>query len=271
MLRIRQDMQEGNFHSLESTPVVVDEDGLLHNGRHRLEALVREGKTYPFWVMHASNEAAARWDVVGDNAAAWSLTDHLRHMGAKEPSVTSSALSYLHRLYEGTILHQTVPTRSQAIRLHEANKDVSDYTQLVRTACKEYKLPVGLGTAMAYVTGRLPGVTAEDVLDFWHTLAGLGSSDPEIVATAVTDLEHGHPLLALSSWLNRTRPSPRGGGRRPENLTWAIMIKAWDAYITQEAWQRPRWGRKEKFPSLVSADGSMFPAGSDQLRQLLEN
>lgn len=268
--RLRDDMRAGDFHPDSSAFLVIDEAGRLHNGRHRLQAQEKEGKTYTYWVMHCSNEAAARWDLVGDTGTGWTLADYLREIGVKDPNIVGSALTYLHRYYTDSILRTKQPTRTQAVTLLNANKDISEYIRVVRLASREFAIPQGMCAAMAYLASTLPEASEDDITDFWQTLAQLGSKDKEIVATAVSELEHGNPILALGNWLERSRPRPRGSGRRPENLTWAMVLKSWNAYITQDSIQRLRWGRKEKFPAIMNSAGLSFPAGSPTTRELLE-
>jgi hypothetical protein len=270
--RIARDMAEGNFHPLQGHYLVVDETGTLHNGRHRLQAQMDEGKTYAYWVMYCNEADAAAFDLVGDVGASWTLSDHLRYMGIKDPFVTGSALTYLHRLDTGTVLHMSQPTRTQAVALLEENKDLVAYGPVVAQACREWRVPKGLATAVAYVTSCLPDVSEDDVTDFWTTLAGLSpSTDPEVMAAVVGELEHGNPLIALSNWLRKSMPSPRTSARRPETLTLALLFKAWNAYISHDSIRLLRWGRKEKFPPILSSDGTSYAQGSDALRALLDS
>ncbi len=260
--RLRTDMRNGDFFSLESVPLVIDEDGNLHNGRHRLTAQVAEGKEYTYWVLQVSNDAADRWDLVGDNAASWTLGDHLRHRGVKDPGFVSSTLTYLHKFRTGTVLSREVPTRSQAIKLADDNPGLHDFITITSGACRAFGVSRGMCTATAYLTSRMPEVELKDVTLFWSLLEGLGSKDPEMVAQAVGQLDPQSPLLLLAKWLGKTKPSRHNAVRRSENVTWALLIKTWNAYISRETIGLLRWRNDEKFPALTNGLGLALSPGS---------
>lgn len=269
--RLRTDMLNNEFHSLESHPLVVDQNGALHNGRHRLTALRDEGKTYDFWVHYMDTDAAERWDVVGDNAASWTLGDHLRHKGVKDSNCVSSSLTYLHRYVTNTIMAREVPTRSQALRLLKDNSDIIRLIPVVRGAARGFGISPGMCVAIAYLTSSMDDVDMDDVERFWGILESLSSNDPEVIAEAVEDAEESdaHPLITLAKWLNSSRPSRNRSVRRPENTAWAFINKTWNAYITRENLKVLRWGRKESFPALKDGLGDVYPPHDAVTTQLV--
>jgi len=55
--RLAMDMSKGNWHD-SGDPVRFDRKGRLRDGQHRMQALVRTGKTYAFYVVHNVDDKA---------------------------------------------------------------------------------------------------------------------------------------------------------------------------------------------------------------------
>lgn len=268
--RICRDMRHGDFQSLESIPLVVEvtDSGTerLHNGRHRLAAQLREQREFEYYVHYMTPEAARRWDIVGDNAASWTLADHLRLEGVKNAVAVGSALTYLHRFRSGTMIARSQPTRAEALKLLDANSALPDYLAVTGMAARGFKISGGMCAATAYLTSVSEGVDADDISDFWSSLEGLASMELEEVAAAVS--ETSGPILTYANWLRRTMPARNRAYRRSETLTWAYLVKSWNAYITSSTWERPRFGPKEKFPGLASSSGALLIPGSKDVINL---
>lgn len=268
--RICTDMRNDDFQSLESIPLVVDTSGRLHNGRHRLAAMLRENKEYTFNINYMTPDAARRWDVVGDNAASWTLADHLRMEGVKDATAISASLSYLHRFRTGGIVSRLQPTRSQALRLLSNNEDLIKFLSSTRGVSRGFRISGGMCAATAYLTSLLDGVDSDDISEFWSLLEGLASSSLETVAATVSEAESGAgtALVTYATWLRKTMPSRHRAVNRSQVLTWAFLIKTWNAYITSGSSERLRLAPKERFPALASATGILLYPGSDEAMQL---
>lgn len=263
-------MRHDRFDAEASIPLVMDWNGRLYNGRHRLAAQEDEGRTYQYWLHVCSPELALRIQTLGDAPAAWNTADELKVNGEINTFVLAAALSHMYRfMHPGTIKGKQSPTPSYALRLLEANKDLREWVSLPATVANRLKISRAMCGWLAYTTSRL-GATEDDIKEFWSTFQLLASPDPIKVAEGASKRGSG-PISVYVNWLRRTEPKKGQALRRSDSVVWANLHLTWNAWVTGSklSVRALNWDPdSSKFPGVANAQGEMLEPGSEEARKL---
>lgn len=241
--RYAKDMAAGRWE-LTGDPITFNVDGTLVQGQHRLLACIESGASFTSQVMRNASRGAYR---VMDTGEKRNLADLLQHQGEQYCMELAAAIHLLWRWDNGQVRGTLQPTRSEALDWLEENPGIRD--------C--FTLPTHVSDFMsksqsASLFYRFRQVDEDAAVAFFDQLA------------SGEDLHRGDPILTLRTWfLNRKKEARTLGsthtsyGRTP---MLAVVVKAWNGYITGSQVQALRWrGNDESFPSIRDANGSPFP------------
>ena len=231
---------KGNSWFPTIEPIHFDEAGALRNGQHRMWAIVETGKTLDVLVVRgATEEEIDAIDTGSPRLTGDVLT--LRH-GMAEGDVVATVLKHLWSLNQGGI-----PTggggglrRRGAPNNHQMAQYYLEHPHLLASVRYVNETPIvrkmgprGTMALCHYLISQAGGVRAQE---FWHCLAQaiyVGNNDP---------------VYRLRERLTKAKNAgtPRGGAKSDKlDVTEmsALIIKAWNAWVTNTPVQLLRWQR----------------------------
>lgn len=243
--RYARDMTVGRW-ILTGDPIVIDRNGNLVQGQHRLLACIASGA--PFQVPLLEGVEPHTWNVM-DTGVARTLGDVLRREGWKNPVSEAATINAILRWASGAMTTAWTLSHQEAIDFAAANPEVAEATR--RAVLFRQSDVRGWNT---------PFLAALSFFTIQHDK----ENHDEFFAAAKTGvgLYDGHPVLALRRWSAR---SAEAKGSQDRTYTLALYIKAWNAFITQRtvnilAWKRGgAGGNREDFPSLIDANNKPIP------------
>jgi hypothetical protein len=217
--------------------IVLDANGDLVDGQHRLAAIARTGVAVPLLVVAGVRPIKAQ-DVI-DIGAKRSLNSALRIHGYNNANALAGAANNLIPLIKcGLPANPTNrPSIPAGVRFVEANPSLSEVSIPVAERTRNaISLPGGPGAALHFIFSL---VDPSDALDFFQK------------ATKGEGLYEGDPIYALRSALS---PDTKRSARHslPIKMRVAYTIKAWNAYRLGQQIKTLRWApggaKPEKFP-----------------------
>lgn len=242
--RYARDMKAGRWE-LTGDPIVFNTHGNLVQGQHRLYACVESATEFETFVMRNASPAAY---TVMDTGEKRSLADVLHRQGEIQTMQLAAAIHLSWRWDNGSLRDSRLPSRFEAIEWLEANPEIRSGVSGIPVRVYDF-LSRAQAATLFY---RFNQVDPEACALFFEKL---GSG---------TDLHEGHPVHTLRKWFFARQKEARtigahtgGQGRLP---TLAVVVKAWNAFITGSDVQQLRWrGAVEPFPPVRNADGSEYP------------
>lgn len=240
-----EDMRS-NAWSLTGGAISFDTEGMLVDGQHRLAACVKAETPFKTLVV---------WGVTPesilniDTGLRRTLNDHLRHLGEPYSGLLAATISVAWRYEKGISEAGATPTFHEAIEWLDANPDVRESVAQANGVYQIAGIPAAPLATVAYF-GYFSGATPEDVDQFM-----------EEVKTG-ENLSKGMATYALRQYfLNRTKRSGNAHFVNDKHIRLAVLIKAWNAYITGTPVQILKWrsggAHKEAFPRICGPDGKV--------------
>jgi hypothetical protein len=220
--------------------ITFDEHCVLQNGQHRLAACVMADIPILVGVMFGTSVDA---DMVTDIQARRALRDQLHKRDVKQTAVAASCCNLGWRWEYGDPLRNKVnPSYPVALKWLDQNPSIPEEIKATAPAVKNLKIPP---TPITVVYHQLVLIEKTAAKDFLNLIAhGEGLAD-------------GDPPLALRNWLFR-QMRDRVGRNTDQDTYHALLIKAWNAWVTGKRMKEMTWRRRgikrEDFPQLVDLD-----------------
>lgn len=228
-----RDMKEGRW-TLNGATVVIDRDGKLLDGQHRMAAVVEAGVAVNMMVVRGVDTDAMP---TIDTGMARTYSDVIGIRGAMHANV-AAAIARLWWQYERDAMHLNVPSSHaelDTVRVAHPLIDASA-SKVAGENLRRLIPPSPLGFVHAYVS-EYDVAAADDFLQMVATGAGLAES---------------HPVFALRRRLIDNL-SNKAKVQRTEMV--ALVILAWNATYLQRDVRVLRWRSKgpaaEAFPRIV--------------------
>lgn len=241
--RYAADMAAGNWH-VGTSVIGIDPDDNLRCGQHRLAACVKSGKSFTTIISRGLSQAAIDNDDMGLKRT---QADILRSRGEVNAPALAAAIANSWRWDNGLVLHSVAPTSTQVAIYLDENPEI--------------RQAVGIGISMvgAPLFARISAIGP-----FIYRVRQI---EPEFADTFVLGLQTGadlsasDPILRLRQYYLAKRSSQYGRPSRTHET--AVLVKAWNAWLTGRPVKALRWGRgtsgQEEFPALLSMDGRPHP------------
>jgi hypothetical protein len=255
-LRLLADMEHDEFNSLNSIPLILDEDGRLYNGRHRLTAQVDLDLTYPYYVRTLTAPDAAQAARDGDHPASWMPSDHFKMAGHANRFQLASGLTWMWRYANGTVKARPQASHQTSYDILARHPGIEEWISLVLPASNRFKLSGGHSGAIAYLGVKF-GMDTQQMVQFWTDLALVGKLGDLDAAEKLIELGETSPIVALANALNNNMPNQRKGRRRADGWADIITIKAINTFFASESIRQMR-GQKDFPPLLGVKQGSKF-------------
>jgi len=231
------DMANNRWRLKGQTPILLDHQGNLVNGQHRLFACVQSGSSFQTYIIRDAEVA----DVdVTDTGLNRTLGDVLGWRGEANPNKLAAVVR-IAWLYEtgrlDPIKLSASPTRAEAIEWLRKHPGIQESLAAVQDLHLKLRLPMGVGATVHYFGSKHH---PEQVAAFFH---GLRHG---------ANLSAGSPILALRNRL-ADRLLPHGSLRVLYLL--AVTIKCFNAFVEGQEMFNARWRMRgparEPFPHLV--------------------
>lgn len=234
--RYAADMAAGDW-KLAPDPIQFTLGGRLVNGQHRLHACV-QAKT-SFWTYVTVIEEA---DVVAvDTGVPRTVGDLLRWQGEEYALELGATIGHIWRVQRGIPRATQRPTPHQVLAFLKQHPQVRDAVRDAERVEQALKIPHSVAATFLYLA-RLaaPRATVDEFVDGAVTGANLDEDDPR---------------LALARWCMRRAFDHE---RPPTFAILAVLIKAWNAWVTGNPTRSVRWVAfgpgAEDFPTLKAVE-----------------
>jgi hypothetical protein len=240
--RYARDMRAGEW-LMTGEPIQIAPDGSMHNGQHRMLAVIASGVTITFPVMR---DVPFEYQAVADSGAARTFSDVLKlQFGEMDASTLGSMVRLVH-LYR----------RSGIIGIRGGSATVPSINELIRTYHQEAGLRDSIPTGRA--VGRVQLATPRGPAGVLHYL--FAENDPDEVDSffgpLVTGemLTTGDPIFALRR--NLIKVHARAGRPNPVVIC-ALYVKAFNYWregrqVGYISW-KPYGHSPEDFPRILTA------------------
>lgn len=240
--RYASDMRSGLWRYPTSETIAVGPDGALHNGQHRLSAVVASGKTIQFWICFNADPAEF---AVLDQGKRRTTNDALRTLGVGDGFAIGAAV-------RAHLLLERRPDLRWTGQITPSIAEVLDFTtehpDLVRSTIAQgrevFRTALVTGSAWAAV-----GISVS---------LGLPELDPRWVSfyeqvKSGEGLSSGDPAFTLRKWAlsNRDGVTNRRGVHRRGMAQMRIVAitKTWNAYVRNEPMHMVKWLESESMPT----------------------
>lgn len=232
-------MSDGKWGETGDT-LKFDAQGLLTDGQHRLKACIKSQTSFRSLVVWDATTSAAQ-----DTGARRGLGDLLRI--SQEPdayrlaTITLSDWAWQHKKLQ----ERVAASHIEALEWLKANPGLRDALPLARTLKRPpLRVPVGMAGAFIYRARLHDASEVDSFMEGVISGAGLKEHDPR---------------LMLRNWLiNRAAVSTGQRSPSPAYVCLAVMVKAWNYYMSGEALRTLRWRRggdaPEEFPVLLGPE-----------------
>lgn len=238
--RYAADMKNGDWH-VGTGAVVIDREGNLLDGQHRLLACVEAGKPFSTVVIEGVEPETK---VAIDQGIKRTMGDMLGWRGEASSNKLAAAVraGWVWSRYGDAFNRKASPTADQTLEWLERNPSIRDALREAGTLHRHMGVPAATGAVMLHRTRLIEPEMSE--LFFEQLRSG-------------ADLKAGDPALALRNWL--TGQAVPGAGQRPVAAVYHFMaIKAWNAVMLGKDIKVAKYVRREEFPRIL--DGSGQPA-----------
>jgi len=208
--RLSGAIQRGEWR-LNGDPIRFNGDGSLLDGQHRLAAICDAGQTVESVVMwNVPQDAQDTMDI----GVRRTVADMLALRGESYATLLAGAMRYQWRHESG--LHRSSsshPTPQQSFAVLENHPGLR------------------LSLPTAHRVRPVPGFTPSLAVFLHYHFSSIDSADAEDFYDRVSsgaNLHEDHPILRLRTLLSRDGSSNRSS--TSVAMTWALVIKAWNAY-----------------------------------------
>lgn len=230
--KYQADMESGRW-ALTPEGLIFDTQGQIISGQHRLKAVANSGKSFQFWVF--PDQPRDIFDVV-DQGYKRTAAHVLRVPHAVS---IANAARHLAALADGD--RWGMPrfpkiTTPEIVETFRAWPEITWYATEASTVYGSTGMPVGAHLALLAQAARTEHIgRIEPWLDALHTGASLAPGDAR---------------LALRNRFQSGIQVISGVNRR--DLAYALMVKAWNAFVQDQDITLLRWSKNEVLPRVAS-------------------
>jgi hypothetical protein len=234
--KYQADMESGRW-ALTPEGLIFDTDGYIISGQHRLKAVANSGKTIEFWIF--PNEPRDIFDVV-DQGYKRTAAHVLRVPHATNVANGARHLAALADNDRWGMPRFPKITTPEIVETYRAWPELTWYTTEAYAVYTAASVPIGAHLAVLAQAardghiGRIP-----TWLDALHTGASLGEGDPRLLLR-----NRFQQSFAVAPGVNR------------RDLAYALIVKAWNAYATDQLLTVLRWQKSEPLPRVITIGGA---------------
>lgn len=213
--------------------IKIDEKGILVDGQHRLFAVIEADIPMTFIIVRDVTEEA-RWTV--DTGLKRSFHDMLSMQGERNTTDLATIVRVHWQYHYDQLIANTTPTINELMVHLQNNPGLRDATKFGRSLQHIFRVSAGPVGAALY--------------EFIQRDAGMASSFVAHIRTDV-HLATDDPTLAWRRWAGNLKTA----GDADKITTFAITIKAWNAFVNGKGLRVLHWRRfgptAEPFPTIA--------------------
>jgi hypothetical protein len=215
---------------LNGESIIVSKRGRLLDGQHRLMAVIDADKAVPMLVVEVGGDEDRVFKTI-DTGNKRQFGDYLALKGVRYFNTVASALLMLRRYQLGVFLQRQSYSHTDLYKLYLEEIGITHSVEWVRGA-KQFELRV-MGQA--------------SLLAFLHYLFGqLCSKKRDLFFDQLT--LHKPPQDTVSTLRRKLLLDTNSNNRLSRVERAALVIKAWNAFVSDRPIHSLRWGRTEAFP-----------------------
>jgi len=232
--KYQADMEKGRW-ALTPEGLIFDTEGYIISGQHRLKAVANSGREIEFWIF--PDEPRDIFDVVDQGykrtAAhvlrmphAVSVANGARHL---------AALADRDRWGMPRFPKVTTPEIVETVR---AWPELTWYTTEAHAVYQAASMPIGSHLAVLAQVARAGHIgRIHDWLEGLRTGVSLNAGDPRLVLR-----ERFRQGVQVVGGINR------------RDLSYALIVKSWNAYVEGKSINLLRWSKNEALPHLITVE-----------------
>lgn len=235
-----RDMKAGHWQK-NAQPVTVDWNNAIHNGQHRLFAVIEAGISVPLMLLTGLDPATV---LTVDTGVARSYADYRKLSENGEPLKNLT-------MYQAVVrLIQWYETRWPAVSLQSGKEGAATHHELDETAGR-YPTISGAIDLVAARNHPLKNIMTPTLLAFVYGLAA--QTHPIEAAHWVESiwnpegLTANNPAASLRARFTSVRVA---GHKLPRATAICFIIKSWNAFVRGETLGYYRWAADEPMPAI---------------------
>lgn len=229
ILSLAAAIENGEWEA-NGVPIIIDEDGNLLDGQHRLEAVILANK--PVEMLVVTGPSRSVFTTI-DTGMKRSISHMLHIEGESNCNVLGAAVSWLFKLTTGSVFatgRAKTPRARQAVELLHRHSPIRDSVTVGRSV--KHVMSASIATCLHYLFGKVNHEKADEFFAKLETGEGLRKTQ------AVYLLRE--QLLAN-----------RGSKRKLTSVAQvALAIKAFNVSMNGDNMKLLRWGGDEPFPEI---------------------
>ena len=222
-----REMKAGRW-SLNGEPIIVADTGRILNGQHRLWAVIEAEVELEMAITYGVDESV--FDTI-DTGKARNASDIFKIGSVKDPALAASAISWIWRYVNDRILSKKYPTPKKGLELFGQCPEVEESYPYARR-CKNF-IPKGVGAALHFLFSRADREQADVFF--------------EAFASGEFDTGQSSIRACRESIIQRVMKDPKS---LPPEERFALIVKAWNAFLAGRDIRVVRFAKAEKFPTI---------------------
>jgi hypothetical protein len=251
-------MKAGKW-TLNGEAIIIDDEGQLVDGQHRLWAVVNSGVTIDSMVTRGVERKGF---ATIDTGNARTLANVLGVVGEKYAAAIAAALSWIHRHELGKMFSSSKSagfSHQVGLSLIRKHSEIRESAEEVHRMSAKSEILKGVpASTMIFLHYRFSTHSREKTTEFFETLGDLRFDAA------------GTPTRILRDQILRRKMEIRGGGggsKTPPLEMMAFFIKAWTDFLSGRKPGRPyQWRRSGQYPE----DFPKFPGEKESAGKALK-
>jgi hypothetical protein len=239
---------------LNGEAIIIDDEGQLVDGQHRMWAVINSGVTIESLVTRGVDRKGF---ATIDTGAARTLSNVLGIVGEKYAAAVAAALGWTYRHDQGKMFATVKAvgfSHQIGLSLMRKYPEIRDSAEFIHTLTKNPILKRVPPSALIFLHHRFAAHSKEKALEFFETLGDL-RFDTE-----------GTPTRTLRNQILRV-DNEHPNNRRPILYTMAIFVKCWTDFLGARKPQRVyQWRRSGAYPE----DFPKFPGETESKGKALK-
>jgi hypothetical protein len=225
-----REIQLGNFKETGDT-IKISSTGRLLDGQHRLNAIIKSGKTVPISFAEGLDDDTFTVIDTGKNRTG---ADILSLQNNKHPNEMSATIRLIVALENGKTSSSKIKlSNTEILKVSEKNPGLSEIVELVCTENRKFKMmPVSSIAALYYLFSKKNHSQCEDFFNKYYT--GL-------------DISSSHPVYQLRDKLIRDSTNK---SKLSVMYKVAFTIVAWNHFVKDKTVKKLDFD-PEKFPKVI--------------------
>lgn len=225
-------MKAGKWRT-NGEPIILDDEGFLLDGQHRLYAVVMSGATIETVVTRGVDRSTF---ATIDTGSARTTGNVMSIAGEANASTIATALGWVHRYEVGAMLHHarfagfTSQIALNLVKKHPTLREDVTWAVGMRSNVFLKNIPAASLAFMKYAFGQYKPNKATE---FFELVGDIRQDEP------------GTPTRTLRDWILKTERS-----RRPASTLeiMAVTVKAWTAFLNGDRPKTYVWYRTTQYP-----------------------